>query len=131
MNPTKLIAAILAGAALTACSSGDINIAPSTVSTVNNAGGGGGTPGPTNCGTIERGGQTISGSEDGDGNCRYDALFTGPGEPIVEDLLLRPLPNGGAHIFDTSLFIGRTYRTQAELDAAGIAQGGDGPTLTI
>ncbi len=130
MNPTKLIAAILAGAALTACSSGDINIAPSTVSTVNNAGGGT-TPGPTNCGTIQRGGQTISGSEDGDGNCRYDALFTGPGEPIVEDLLLRPLPNGGAHIFDTSLFIGNTYRTQAELDAAGITQGGDGPTLTI
>ena len=118
MNPTKLIAAILAGAALTACSSGDINIAPSTVSTVNNSGGGG--PArlvPTGCGTIVRGGQTISGTDDGDGNCRYDALFTGPGEPITEDLLLPPLPNGGAHIFDTSLFIGRTYRTQAELDA--------------
>ena len=130
MNSTKMIAAMLAGAAMAACSSGDINIAPSTVSTVNNTGGGV-NPGPSICGTIQRGGQTISGTEDGDGNCRYDALFTGPGQPIVDDLLLTALPNGGAHIFDTSLFIGQTYRTQAELDANGISQGGDGPTLTV
>jgi hypothetical protein len=44
---------------------------------------------------------------------------------------LRPLPNGGAHIFTSSLFVGNTYRTQADLAAAGISEGGDGPTLTV
>ena len=132
MNPTKLIATLIAGAAMTACSSGDINISPSTVSTVNNSGGGTTPPpGSSLCGTRTVGGQLISGTEDGDGNCRYDSVFVGQKNNLTEDLLLRALPNGGAHIFDTSLFVGETYRTQAALAAAGIFEGGDGPTLTI
>ncbi len=133
MNPTKLIAALVAGAALTACGSGDINISPSTVSNVtNNGGGNGGGGGPSSvCGNRTVGSQVISGSEDGNGNCLYDSVFVGPNNNLTEDLLLRALPNGGAHIFDTSLFVGETYRTQADLVANGISEGGDGPTLTI
>ncbi|MEO1247514.1 MAG: serine/threonine protein kinase [Pseudomonadota bacterium] len=133
MNPTKLIAALLAGAALSACGSGDINISPSTVSnTTNNGGGNGGSGGPSSvCGNRTVGSQVISGTEDGNGNCLYDSVFVGPNNNLTEDLLLRALPNGGAHIFDTSLFVGETYRTQAALAANGIFEGGDGPTLTI
>ncbi len=132
MNPTKLIAALLAGVALTACGSGDINISPSTVSTTNNNGGGGGGGGTsTLCGSRTIGGQTVSGTEDPDGNCLYDSIFVGQNNNLTEDLVLRALPNGRAHIFDTSLFVGETYRTQAELAAAGIFEGGDGPTLTV
>ena len=133
MNPTKLIAALVAGAALTACGSGDINISPSTVSTVNNNGGGnGGGGGPSSvCGNRTVGSDIVSGTEDGNGNCLYDSVFVGPNNNLTEDLLLRALPNGGAHIFDTSLFVGETYRTQADLVANGITEGGDGPTLTI
>jgi len=133
MNPTKLIAALVAGAALTACGSGDINISPSTVSNVtNNGGGSGGGGGPSSvCGNRTVGSQVISGAEDGNGNCLYDSVFVGPNNNLTEDLLLRALPNGGAHIFDTSLFVGETYRTQADLAANGISEGGDGPTLTI
>ena len=133
MNPTKLIAALLAGVALTACGSGDINISPSTVSTTNNngGGGGGGGGGTTLCGSRSIGGQTVSGTEDADGNCRYDSIFVGQNNNLTEDLVLRALPNGRAHIFDTSLFVGETYRTQAALAANGIFEGGDGPTLTV
>ena len=132
MNPTKLIAALLAGVALTACGSGDINISPSTTSTVNNNGGGGGGGGTsTLCGSRTIGGQTVTGTEDADGNCRYDSIFVGQNNNLTEDLVLRALPNGRAHIFDTSLFVGETYRTQAALAAAGIFEGGDGPTLTV
>ena len=131
MNPTKPIAALLAGIALTACGGGDINISPSTVSTVNNNSSGGGTQRATLCGSRTIGGQTVSGKEDGNGNCRYDSIFVGQNNNLKEDLVLRALPRGGAHIFDTSLFVGETFRTQAELTAAGLAKGGDGPTLTI
>ena len=133
MNPTKLIAALLAGVALTACGSGDINISPSTNSTVNNNGGGGGGGGGTStlCGSRSIGGQTVSGTEDADGNCRYDSIFVGQNNNLTDDLVLRALPNGRAHIFDTSLFVGETYRTQADLAANGIFEGGDGPTLTV
>lgn len=127
----QLLVALSAGAALAACSSGDINITPTTVdnSIDNSIGGGGGTT--TLCASYQRSGQTVSGSEDGNGNCTYDSSFVGPKNNLETDLLLKALPDGGAHIFTSSLFVGKTYRTQAELQAAGITRGGDGPTLTI
>ena len=73
----------------------------------------------------------MQGSADGNGNCVYDNTFVGPKNNLQEDLLIPALPDGGAHIFTSSLFVGNTYRTQAELQTAGITQGGDGPTLTI
>ncbi len=133
MNLFRLLAAIIAGAALAACDSGDINITPTTIdnSIDNSVGGGGGGSADDICAAFVRGGVEIRGSADGNGNCNYDSTFVGPKNNLTEDLLIPALPNGGAHIFSSSLFVGDTYRTQADLAAAGIAEGGDGPTLTI
>ncbi|HEX5787141.1 MAG TPA: hypothetical protein VFY03_03095 [Woeseiaceae bacterium] len=133
MNPHKVLAVLVAGAAIAACDSGDINIEPTTsVSNSNNTvnQGGGGSEDDI-CASYVEDGQTIRGNADADGNCTYGAAFVGPKNNLTVDVLLPALPDGGAHIFTSSLFVGETYRTQAELEAAGIAEGGDGPTLTI
>ncbi len=133
MNFNKSLAVVAACAALAACDSGDINIAPQTnVNNSNNtsvSGGGGGANDA--CASFIRAGQTIQGTADGNGNCTYGSAFVGPKNNLDVDLLIPALPNGGAHIFTSSLFVGETYRTQADLAAAGIFEGGDGPTLTI
>lgn len=131
MNSNRLLAVVSVGALLAACSSGDINITPTTVdNSVNNSVSGSGTS-TTLCASYQKSGQTISGVEDGNGNCTYDSSFVGPKNNLETDLLIKALPAGGAHIFTSSLFVGNTYRTQADLQAAGIAEGGDGPVLTI
>lgn len=132
MNCNKLIVVVIAGSLLAACESGDINITPTTIdNSVDNSTGGGGGSEDDICASYVRDGATIRGSADGNGNCVYDNTFVGPKNNLQEDLLIPALPNGGAHIFTASLFVGNTFRTQAELQAAGITQGGDGPTLTI
>lgn len=132
MNCNKLFVVVLAGGLLAACESGDINITPTTIdNSVDNSTGGGGGSEDDICASYVRDGATVQGSADGNGNCVYDNTFVGPKNNLQEDLLIPALPNGGAHIFTASLFVGNTYRTQAELQAAGIVQGGDGPTLTI
>ena len=132
MNRNKLFVVVIAGGLLAACESGDINITPTTIdNSVDNSTGGGGGSDDDICASYVRDGATVQGSADGNGNCVYDNTFVGPKNNLQEDLLIPALPNGGAHIFTASLFVGNTYRTQAELQAAGIAQGGDGPTLTI
>ena len=133
MNLTRLFSVIAVGALVTGCESGDINIAPVN-NTDNSIGdgniiGGGGTS--TNCASYTKSGATISGTEDGAGNCVYTSAFVGPQNNLETDLFLRALPNGGAHIFEASLFVGKIYRTIADANADGIFQGGDGPTLTI
>ena len=130
MNLKPLLTVIAASTLLAACSSGDINIAPST--SVSNAA----SPPPAGndddiCASYVKSGQTISGSADGNGNCTYGSAFVGPKNNLTVDLLIPALPDGGAHIFTSSLFVGETYRTKADLAAAGITRGGDGPTLTI
>ena len=133
MNLSKLFTVLAAGALLAACDSGDINIAPETVvSNSNNTTntGSGGSPDDV-CASYQKNGQTVQGTADGSGNCTYGSAFVGPKNNLTVDLLIPELPNGGAHIFTSSLFVGETYRTQADLAAAGITQGGDGPTLTI
>ena len=132
MIRNKLFVVVIAGSVLAACDSGDINITPTTIdNSVDNSTGGGGGSEDDICASYVRDGATVRGSADGNGNCVYDNTFVGPKNNLQEDLLIPALPNGGAHIFTASLFVGDTYRTQAELQAAGIAQGGDGPTLTI
>ena len=132
MNRTNLFVVVMAGSLLAACESGDINITPTTVdnSVDNSTGGGGGSENDV-CASYVRDGATVQGSADGNGNCVYDNTFVGPKNNLQEDLLIPALPNGGAHIFTASLFVGNTFRTQADLQAAGLTQGGDGPTLTI
>jgi hypothetical protein len=132
MNRNKLFVVVIAGSLLAACESGDINITPTTIdNSVDNSTSGGGGSADDICASYVRDGATVRGSADGNGNCVYDNTFVGPKNNLQEDLLIQALPDGGAHIFTASLFVGNTYRTQAELQAAGIAQGGDGPTLTI
>lgn len=134
MNRSALIAAVTSTVLFAGCESGDINIQPSTSvtdsnNTVNNDGGG--TP-ANNCASyVNSGGQTISGADDGNGNCRYTASFASNILPLMVDMTIPALPNDGAHIFEASLFVGESHRSDADLMAAGIAQGGDGPTLTI
>ena len=133
MNRNQLFVIVLAGAFLAACDSGDINITPTTIdnSVDNSTGGGGGSSDDAACAAYVRDGTEIRGSADGNGNCTYDSTFVGPKNNLQEDLLIPALENGGAHIFTSSLFVGNTYRTQDDLTAAGITQGGDGPTLTV
>ncbi len=133
MDRNRLFTLLAAGALLAACDSGDINIAPTTsVNNSNNTNntGTGGSPDDI-CASYQKNGQNFQGSADANGNCTYGSAFVGPQNNLTVDLLIPELPNGGAHIFTSSLFVGETFRTQADLAAAGIFEGGDGPTLTI
>ncbi len=125
--------AFAAGVCVVGCSSGDINIQPSTeVSNSNNTvvTGGGSNADDVCASYVNSGGQTIQGTYDGT-DCTYAQSFVGAGNNLTVDLTIPALPNGGAHIFEGSLFVGETYRTNAELAAAGISRGGDGPVLTV
>lgn len=133
MNRNTLLLTALAGLTLAACESGDINIQPSTtVQDSNNTTttGGGGSPNSACASYVNSGGQTISGISDGT-NCTYPQSFVGAGNNLEVDLTIPALPNGGAHIFEGSLFVGNSFRTNADLAANNIARGGDGPVLTI
>jgi len=135
----KTFAVLLTLACLAACESGDININPSTadnstdnsVTNSNNT-----TAAPVveenPCASYTNsGGAKIQGEFSG-ANCVYSKNFADAGaKPIVVDLYIPALDNGGVHIFEGGLFIGKDYGTDAELAAAGIAKGGDGPTLDI
>ncbi len=132
MNCRLLLTVIAAGASLAACGGGDINIAPTTTVTGSTSTAGGGNSADDACASYTAsGGQVISGSADGNGNCVYGPAFVSNVLPLLVDMTIPELPNNGAHIFEASLFVGQSYRTDAALQANGIAQGGDGPTLTI
>ena len=133
MNRNAVLTATVAAALLAGCESGDINIQPSTTvrdsnNTTNT--GGGGTPNDACASYVNTGGQLIQGVSDGT-NCTYSQAFVGAGNNLQLDMTIPALPNGGAHIFEGSLFVGNSYRTNADLQANGITRGGDGPTLTI
>jgi hypothetical protein len=135
MNRSLLLTAItaLSGAALVGCGSGDINIEPQTnVTDSNNTnnGGGGGNDDDVCASYVNSGGQTIRGTYDGT-NCTYSQSFAGAGNNLMFDLTIPALPEDGAHIFEGSLFVGEAHDSNAELQAAGIVEGGDGPVLTI
>ncbi|HEX6259395.1 MAG TPA: hypothetical protein VFZ51_01990 [Woeseiaceae bacterium] len=134
MNHNLLFAALFASSVLVGCGSGDIEIAPSTLvnnsNNTNNSGGGGGNDDDVCASYVNSGGQTIQGSYDGT-DCFYSQSFVGAGNNLKFDLTIPALPNGGAHIFQGSLFVGEAFDSDAEMQAAGIAEGGDGPVLTI
>jgi len=123
----KTFAILLMLACLAACESGDININPSTadnstdnsVTNSNNT-----TAAPVveenPCASYTNsGGAKIQGEFSG-ANCVYSKNFADAGaKPIVVDLYIPALENGGVHIFEGGLFIGKDYGTDAELAAAG------------
>lgn len=130
---TRKLLFVVAAAALAGCGSGDINIEPTTsVTDSNNTTNpdGGGSDNDQCASYVNSGGQTIQGVADGD-NCIYSPSFVDAGNNLMVDMTIPALSNGGAHIFEGSLFVGETYRDDASLSAAAIAEGGDGPVLTI
>ncbi|MEO0615508.1 MAG: serine/threonine protein kinase [Pseudomonadota bacterium] len=132
MKRIYLVPGVLAVAALAACGGGDINIEPTTntENSNNTTQTGGGNANDVCASYTNSGGQTISGTFDGT-NCTYSPAFADAGNNLSVDLTIPALDTGGAHIFEGSLFVGETFDTDAALAAAGIAQGGDGPVLTI
>ena len=136
MNRNALFTAAIVGLAIAGCESGDINIAPSTTvqdsnNTVNEGGGGGPGPGENPCATITIGGAPTQGAFDSEsGNCTYPDVV-GAGNNLETDLFIPALPDGGAHIFEGSLFVGESCNSDQCLTDNGITEGGDGPTLTI
>lgn len=121
MNRNLLFTALIASVSLAACDSGDINIQPQTTvtdsnNTTNQGGGGSGT---NPCASITVGGSPVQGSFDGNsGNCTYPDIV-GAGNNLTSDLFIPALSNGGAHIFEGSLFVGETCTSDACLQAAG------------
>ena len=117
---------------LGACEGGDINISPSTTdASVDNST----TTNPVAqkanpCAVYEKDGSTFQGEQQGV-NCLYPPSFVDAGNNLTVNLRIPDLPNDGAHIFEGSLFVGRTYDTDEGLANAGIRQGGDGPVLTV
>ena len=78
------------------------------------------------------GGDTVKGSYNATTNhCTYSSAFSSASNNITVDLLFKDLPGNGAHIFEASLFMGNTYKTDAAMPAAGITKGGAGPKLTV
>lgn len=123
---------------LTGCSGGDINISPETAdnsvdNSTNNSGNTTTTPTADEnpCASYTNsGGQTIQGTFDGL-DCTYTPTFVDAGNNLTRDMTIPALADGGVHIFQGSLFIGENFDTNAELATAGIAEGGDGPVLTV
>jgi hypothetical protein len=127
----RLVASgLVIGTVLLGCGgSGDINISPvtsdtSTDNSVNNS---------NNVAAPATNPCASNGTIQGDFNaphCEYSTAFADSGNNVTTDMTLVDLDDDGAHIFYGSLFIGEDY-TGADLAAAGITKGGDGPSLII
>ena len=119
MNSMRVLTSLGLTAALAACSSGDITLAPTNIdSSVTNGGGGGGATNP--CASYTVAGATRQGAFDGT-NCTYDATFASDTAPITVDLTIPFF--SGVHIFQNSLVIGT--------DVSSGAAPTTGPTLTV
>ena len=128
--PKLALYGLVVGGVLVGCGGGgDIKIAPVTTDTStdnsvnnsNNVAAAAENPCASN--------GIIQGTYDGT-NCNYSTAFADSGNNITTDITLVDLDNDGAHLFSGSLFIGEAHQG-AELAAAGISEGGDGPQLTV
>lgn len=127
----KILLAAAISSVLAGCNSDGISVEPKVVdNSVDNSVT---NPAPVDdnpCAAYDRNGSTMQGSFDGL-NCTYGSDFVDNNNELLEDLTIPALANQGAHIFKSSLFVGKAYDTDADLTAAGIVQGGDANTLTI
>lgn len=130
MSFKKVFAINVLATALVACGGGDINIAPAVTSTTTGGTSGGNTAGSSVCAAYTSGGTTFQGTLSGN-NCQYDTSFVDVDNPLSVDVTFQDLPNDGVHVFAGSLVVGENHNTDADLTAAGITAGGDGPTLSI
>ena len=129
MSFKKIITLNMLAASLVACGGGDINIAPSVTSNTTGGTTGGGSTSSV-CAAYTSGGTTFQGTLSGN-NCQYDSSFVDIDNPLTVDVTFQDLPNNGVHVFAGSLVVGENFNTDAELAAAGITEGGDGPTVAI
>jgi hypothetical protein len=107
-------------AALAACESGDINLAPTNIDNSTNTGGGGGATNP--CASYTSAGTTRRGQFDGT-NCTYDATFVSPSNPLTLDVRIPFI--SGVHIFQDALEVG------TNVSSGAAPAGGTGPKLII
>jgi hypothetical protein len=122
MTLWRALTSVLLTAALAACSSGDVTLAPTNVDNSTTTGGGGGGGATNPCASYTVSGTTRQGSFDGT-NCTYDATFVSDTNPLMVDVTI-PLISG-VHIFQGDLFVGSDV-------SSGVAPaGGTGPKLTI
>jgi len=129
MSFKKVISLNVLAAALVACGGGDIVISPSVTSNTTGSGDIGGSASSV-CAAYTLNGTTYRGTLSGN-NCVYDSAFVDVDNPLMVDVIFADLPNNGVHVFDGSLIVGENHTTDAELAAAGISEGGDGPTVSI
>lgn len=120
MTHWRALTPISLAAALAACSSGDITLAPTNVGT-GGGGGGGGTFNP--CASYSVAGTTRQGSYDGT-NCTYDSAFVSESNPLTVNLRIPRI--SGVHVFADSLYVGQNVDPPGTAPAAGT-----GPTLVI
>lgn len=126
------ISAVVAALALAGCG-GDINLDASSVdnSVDNSVTTSGSTDTETNpCASYVEDGVTVQGEVEGD-NCRYTSAFVSSSNELEVDVTFDALENGGAHLFNESLYVGENFTSLDDAETAGITQGGDGPTIFI
>lgn len=134
MNIRTLFGVSLLAAAITACDGGGVTLAPTTTvsnsnnSTVTNPAGPAAVVNP--CASYTVSGQVIQGAFAGT-SCTYSNTFVSDTRPLTVDLVINELPNGGLHIFEDSLFVGRDINANAAAQGVRIPQDGEGPALTI
>lgn len=132
MSYNKLLATGIFAATLVGCG-GDVNIAPSNETsigdTTTNITNQGDTSNEVSCASYTLSGTVSQGSFDGT-NCIYSKGFVDIDNPLTFDLAI-PNIGTGVHVFEGSLVVGKNYKDDAGLTAAGISEGGDGPVLTI
>lgn len=127
--------AVAASLTLAGCG-GDINITPTSIdnsvdnstnnsnnSSTTNPDGGTGT---FECASYVVDGVTVEGEASGN-DCIYDKDFVSAASPILADIKLEALENGGVHYFEKSLVMGVSCHTTN--DNCTIDE--DGPTLTV
>jgi len=128
----KLILVSAISGFLTACGGGgDVNISPSNVnnSVDNSTTTTGSSASNGFCASYTKEAQLYEGTLSG-GNCVYERNFVDITNPLTVDVTF-PSIGSGKHVFEGSLVVGEAYDSIADLTAAGIAAGGDGPTITI
>lgn len=132
MKFSKLTAVMFAAAVLSACDSGDITLAPTTIDNSNQGNTSTNPPATADnpCAAYEEAGQRFEGTLNSDGNCVYDFSFVSDTRPITVSTIR--FPNfGGLHIFEDSLFIGEDVDASAASTGVRIPQEGEGTRLVI
>ncbi len=141
MNIKTLVGVSALVFALAGCESGDINIDAQNNAQIDNSvvdnsvsNGGSGNSGSTNpCASYSASGVVRQGTYSAP-NCSYGSDFVDLTNPITTtevQVTFSDLPNDGVHIFSGSLVVGENFDNDADMMAAGIAEGGDGAVIRI